>query len=198
MKSISVEQARAIDRDAVTRLKMPSILLMENASRGVAEHAAKLGARHVVLCGPGNNGGDGLAAARHLGPDTRVHLLAEPDPDRCPDASLQLGILRAAGHAVTVGRPPASAEFEGHVWIDALFGTGLTRPLRGEAAQWVEVFNAGRRAEALRRRSQWVARRHRAAHGAVLPRRSHRHLRGPEARLAGAGSRRVCRRDRGW
>ncbi|MCA8943321.1 MAG: NAD(P)H-hydrate epimerase [Planctomycetes bacterium] len=139
---ISVEQARAIDRDAVDRLGMPSILLMENASRAVAERARTLGDRFVVLCGPGNNGGDGLAAARHLGPRARVLLLAEPDPDRAPDAALQFAILRAAGVPIEIGGAADLSRDRDAVWIDAMFGTGLTRALAGRAAEWVEAFNA--------------------------------------------------------
>lgn len=147
MKTITVAQARAIDRDAVERLGMPSILLMENAARGVAEIAASLGERFLILCGPGNNGGDGLAAARHLGRAARPYLLAEPDAQRCADAALQLRILRNAGWEVPVGRLPQIDDDGSWVWIDALFGTGLTRALDGEAARWVEAFNRGRGAK---------------------------------------------------
>jgi NAD(P)H-hydrate epimerase len=143
MPPISVAQARAVDRDAVARLGMPSVLLMENAARSVAEVAATLGERFVVLCGPGNNGGDGLAAARHLGVQRcSLHVLAEPDPVRAPDAALQRRILAAAGVPVTVGGLPDPQAHRGAVWIDALYGTGLTRPLAGPAADWVAAFNA--------------------------------------------------------
>lgn len=141
MRLLTTAQARAIDRDAVARLGMPSILLMENASRGVADAARALGDRFVVLAGRGNNGGDGLCAARHLGRRCAVHLLGEPDPARSPDAALQLRILRAAGHPVAVGVPPDPAQHRGAVWIDALFGTGLERPLHGEALAWVQLAN---------------------------------------------------------
>lgn len=139
---ISVEEARAIDRDAVERLGMPSILLMENAARAVADGARELGDRFVILCGPGNNGGDGVAAARHLGRSARVLLLAEPDPQRSPDAALQLRILRAADHPIESGAAARLDLDRDAVWIDALFGTGLTRPLEGRAAEWVAAFNA--------------------------------------------------------
>jgi hydroxyethylthiazole kinase-like uncharacterized protein yjeF len=145
MRVLTVAQARAIDRDAVDRLGIPSILLMENASRATADLARGLAAgqtRYVVLCGPGNNGGDGLAAARHLGRSCAVHLLVEPDRERSPDAWLQLQILRRAGHPVVVGETPDSAALAGVVWIDALFGTGLQRPLRGAAAEWIAIANA--------------------------------------------------------
>ncbi len=139
---ITVAQARAIDRDAVLRLGMPSILLMENAARAVAEQARLLGDRWVVLAGAGNNGGDGSAAVRHLGRRAVLHLLAEPDPHKAPDAALQVRVLRAAGVPVVVGTPPDPAAHRGAVWIDALFGTGLERPLQGSALAWVRLFHA--------------------------------------------------------
>lgn len=123
---------------------MPSILLMENASAGVARVARTLGDSFVVLCGAGNNGGDGLAAARHLGPGCRVHLLAEPDPERSPDAALQLGILRRAGYRIEVRSDAIPSAEPGTVWIDALFGTGLTRPVEGRAAAWIDAMNGAR------------------------------------------------------
>ncbi|MCA8954097.1 MAG: NAD(P)H-hydrate epimerase [Planctomycetes bacterium] len=138
---VSVAEARAIDRDAAERLGMPTILLMENAARSVAEVARALGERFVLLCGAGNNGGDGLAAVRHLGLQAcRIALLAEPSASKSPDAALQLRILRAAGCEVTVGELPAATPADA-VWIDALFGTGLDRPLAGRAREWVEAFN---------------------------------------------------------
>ncbi|HEB53724.1 MAG TPA: NAD(P)H-hydrate epimerase [bacterium] len=141
-RMLTVEQARAIDREAEQRLGMPTALLMENAARSVAEVARSLGKRFVLLCGAGNNGGDGLACARHLGfARCAIHLLGEPDPERCPDAALQLRILRAAGATIRLGVPPDAAEHSGAVWIDAMFGTGLARALRGDAKAWVETFN---------------------------------------------------------
>lgn len=145
---LSVAAARAIDQDAATRLGMPTVLLMENAARSVAELAATLGERFVVLCGAGNNGGDGLAAVRHLGVGRcTVHLLAELDPGRAADAALQLRILRNAGVPIAVGGLPPFAGYAGAVFVDALFGTGLARPLDGLARQWVDGCNAaaGRR-----------------------------------------------------
>lgn len=142
-RAITVEEARALDRAAQERFFMPSLLLMENAARAVAAAARALGTRFLVLCGRGNNGGDGLAAARHLGRSARVHLLGEPHPERSPDAARQLRILRAAEHPIVVGEPPDVGD-ERWVWVDALFGTGLARPLEGPAAEWVRVFEAGR------------------------------------------------------
>jgi hydroxyethylthiazole kinase-like uncharacterized protein yjeF len=139
---LSVAEARAIDRDAAERLQMPTILLMENAARAVASEAAALGERFVILAGAGNNGGDGLAAARHLGvARCTIHLLADPDPARSPDAALQARILRAAGVPIVTGALPDLAVHDGAVWIDALFGTGLDRELQGAPRTWVEAFD---------------------------------------------------------
>lgn len=139
---LSVAEARAIDADAAARLHLPTLLLMENAARAVAEVARTLASRYVVLAGAGNNGGDGLAAARHLGRDRGVvHLLAEPDPAKAPDAALQLRILRAAGWPIVVGALPELEAHAGACWIDGLFGTGLDRPLVGAARAWVEAFD---------------------------------------------------------
>lgn len=141
LRPITASEARAIDRDAHERLGMPTLLLMENASRSVAEVARSMGERFLLLCGSGNNGGDGLAAARHLGRSRcRVHLLDEPDAQRAPDAALQARILRAAGWDLVVGALPDRAR-PGEVLVDALFGTGLSRPLAGAARAWVEFAN---------------------------------------------------------
>ena len=141
---LSVAEARAIDVDAVTRLGLPTLLLMENAARSVAEVACTLGERFVVLAGAGNNGGDGLAAVRHLGwRRCAVHLLTEPDAKKSPDAALQLRVLRAAGVPVVVGALPDLALHADALWIDALFGTGLDRELVGAARAWVEAFANG-------------------------------------------------------
>ncbi len=140
---MTAAEARALDVDATKRLGMPTILLMENASRAVAVAAAAMGDRFLLLCGAGNNGGDGLAAARHLGRERcLVHALEEPDPLRAPDAALQWRILRAAGWDVRVGTLPDRMAVIDCVVVDALFGTGLVRPLEGVAKQWVEFANA--------------------------------------------------------
>jgi NAD(P)H-hydrate epimerase len=141
VKPLTVAEARQIDRDAVQKYGMPSLLLMENAARAVAETARTLGERFIVLAGTGNNGGDGLAAARHLGRERCVvHLLAAPEEARSPDAALQLRVLRAAGWPVVVGSLPNQV-VAGVVWIDALFGTGLDRVVAGVARTWIEFLN---------------------------------------------------------
>ena len=66
---VTNEEMRELDRAASEEFGIPSRVLMEIAGRAVADHARALlepGGRVVVVCGPGNNGGDGLVAARHL------------------------------------------------------------------------------------------------------------------------------------
>ena len=73
MKTLTREQARSVDRIAIEHYGIPSIVLMENAGRGVVELMERVGiqGRVVVGCGKGNNGGDGYVIARHL--DIRGH-----------------------------------------------------------------------------------------------------------------------------
>jgi NAD(P)H-hydrate epimerase len=137
----TAEMAEA-DRLAVAA-GVPSLTLMENAGRAIANEAARMvapAARIVVLCGPGNNGGDGFVAARLLkerGYDVGVALLgdrARLKGDAAAMAARWTGdVLPATGPAL------AGADLV----IDALFGAGLARPLDGAAAAMVEAVNAG-------------------------------------------------------
>ncbi len=135
----SEEMARA-DRLAV-KAGVESLALMESAGRAVAEEAARMvsaGARVSVLCGPGNNGGDGFVAARHLrerGFEVGVVLLGEREALK-GDAAVMA--RRLAGTTASL----SGASLDGaRLVIDALFGAGLTRPLEGAAAAAVEAMN---------------------------------------------------------
>jgi hydroxyethylthiazole kinase-like uncharacterized protein yjeF len=141
MKALTRLQARALDRIASEEFHIPSILLMENAGIGVARLARRMlrrGAGLVrVFCGPGGNGGDGLAAARHLhsaGIPIRVHLLA-PEAAYSGDAGVNLAIVRAIGLELVRGPAPGPAALV----IDAIFGIGLARPIAGPMREAVEA-----------------------------------------------------------
>jgi NAD(P)H-hydrate epimerase len=124
---------------------VPSLELMENAGRCVADVAVKSAAelvrreaRIVVLCGPGNNGGDGFVAARYLrdrGFDTRVFLLG----DRAALKGDSAEMARRWPLPIRVASPDALQSM--HIVIDALFGAGLSRPLEGDAAELVNAVN---------------------------------------------------------
>ena len=113
----------------------PSLTLMENAGRAVAD---AITARFrpcavTVLCGPGNNGGDGFVVARLLheeGFSVRVAHDAEPKGDAAAMSALWKGTRAALTPAVLDGA---------RLVVDALFGAGLSRPLEGAAAQVVEA-----------------------------------------------------------
>lgn len=139
----TAEMAEA-DRRAVA-LGVPSLTLMENAGRAVADEAARLvppGASVAVLAGPGNNGGDGFVAARLLaerGFDVRVACLAAPG-DLKGDAAVMAGRWQGATD------PLSETSADGaELVIDALFGAGLSRPLEGVAASLVARLGAARR-----------------------------------------------------
>jgi NAD(P)H-hydrate epimerase len=123
-----------------------SLDLMENAGRAVAEvvveaarKSARPNARIAVLCGPGNNGGDGFVAARHLrdrGFDVRVFLLG----DRAALKGDAAEMARRWPLPIRPASPDALQSMD--IVIDALFGAGLSRPLEGDAAELVEAVNA--------------------------------------------------------
>ena len=116
---------------------VPSLVLMENAGRAVAEAiAARFRPCPVtVLCGPGNNGGDGFVVARLLdeyGFTVRVAQDAEPKGDAAAMSERWKGARVALAPEALDGAK---------LVVDALFGAGLSRPLEGAAAQVVEALN---------------------------------------------------------
>ncbi len=140
------DQSHQLDILATREYGLPSIVLMENAARALAGEALRLMAerrlsRVVIFAGPGNNGGDGFAAARILhnaGCAVRVCLAADPDRMK-GDAATNLAIIRAMHieiHIVENEDPlPEVDQAMGDVAdpglvIDALLGTGLTRAPR--------------------------------------------------------------------
>lgn len=139
MRLFTAPAMRLADRKA-TQIGYPSLLLMDTAGRRVAK--ALLGAypnrRAVVLCGKGNNGGDGLAAARWLrvwGCEVEVYAAEGQQGDA--------GAMRQAleAHAVPIGALTDWKPTPGTVLLDALFGTGLNGPLQGFYAELVEKIN---------------------------------------------------------
>jgi NAD(P)H-hydrate epimerase len=148
-------QMRAADEAAI-QAGIPSLTLMENAARGVAcavRERFPPGGTFVVVCGPGNNGGDGLAAARMLRETFRVRVFTLRDPDayrgdpavnaaRARQVGLTLESLSAEGGMEELSRVLAEAQGV----VDALFGTGLDRPLEGPALAAVDAINRASRA----------------------------------------------------
>jgi NAD(P)H-hydrate epimerase len=146
----SREAVRAVDREAVETYGLPGIALMENAAAGLLAVALDMLGRRdgavLLLCGPGNNGGDGFALARRLhnaGVATKTLLFRSPDA-YTGDAATNLRVLEAMNldRAVVEGDDPgaALAGLTPALIVDALLGTGLTSAPRGaigEACAWL-------------------------------------------------------------
>jgi NAD(P)H-hydrate epimerase len=141
---VTAAEMRALDRATIEDIGIPAITLMETAGRAVARAAA--GARSVaVVCGPGNNGGDGFVAARVLrdaGGDAIVYLAADRSQVK-GDALAHLHILERAGGVVLPVDLGAIAAAP--LVIDALFGVGLARPIEGAYAEVVAAINQAER-----------------------------------------------------
>ncbi len=134
--------SRDVEREALAGCTPHA--LMERAGLGVARLALALAphaARIAVLAGPGNNGGDGLVAARHLkslGKSVHLHLLAD-EGALSPDAEWALDGARHAGVAIV---PGLSDALDGGLLIDGLLGLGGSRPLEGQLAEAAQLLNA--------------------------------------------------------
>ncbi|NQZ99759.1 MAG: NAD(P)H-hydrate dehydratase [Myxococcales bacterium] len=146
---------RALDAHTIEELGVPGEILMESAGRAVVEvvlrewSALPRASRPEVLvvCGTGNNGGDGFVVARHLvglGVPLKVALIGEANKLR-GDAAANLTRLRALGVDVTGDRWRAP---QAGVVVDAIFGTGLTRAVGGAAQASIRRINQAREANA--------------------------------------------------
>jgi NAD(P)H-hydrate epimerase len=140
MKALTASQMREADRLTTDRYGVPSLQLMENAGAAIAEYLwntyPDLHTRLVfVLCGKGNNGGDGFVIARHLDNReiaVRVLLFARPD-QLTGDAAINCRIIEQTGIPLMTEPDTATltTTLAQAAWIvDALFGTGLTGAVR--------------------------------------------------------------------
>src|SRR6266566_8619884 len=155
MRVLNSAQMREADRRTIEDIGIPSCVLMENAGRQVvaaieAVHSDLLERRVAVLCGTGNNGGDGFVVARTLlqrGVDVSVFLIGQVSDVR-GDARVNLDILGRLG--VTVVEIADSQAWELHLSevrdcnliVDAIFGTGLNAPVSGMIESVITDVNA--------------------------------------------------------
>jgi len=154
MKILTSAEMKGIDRTAIEEIGIPGVVLMENAGLGIvralkARFASLAGERIVIVAGKGNNGGDGFVVARHLanlGARPQVLLLAARDEVK-GDAATNLAVALKMGLPVTEARDGAAwrkaraALSRATIVIDAIFGTGLDKPLEGLYAAAVEDIN---------------------------------------------------------
>jgi len=151
MKIVTAAEMREIDRATSQRFGVPSLTLMENAGTAVAEFVVSQypsAERIGVICGKGNNGGDGFVAVRKLhgaGKGVRVVLLAEPSELK-GDAAEMFSKLPAAPVIVRSSEElkgePARVVFESEVLLDAILGTGFKPPVSGLYAEAIKLLNA--------------------------------------------------------
>jgi NAD(P)H-hydrate epimerase len=154
MKILTAEEMREVDRLTTERYGIPSLTLMENAGKSVADFVAarfrRLESRRiVVLCGKGNNGGDGFVTARHLadaGATPVVILVAGEDEIR-GDAAANRERWRKFGGETRVahtaaGWQAAKAEVNSaDLIVDALLGTGVRGPVEGLLGEVIQEVN---------------------------------------------------------
>lgn len=152
--AITRSQAREADRHAIEDLHIPSICLMENAGRQVADAACDMlsgQGRVLVICGSGNNGGDGFVAARHLllrGVETAIVFLGSEEK-LTPDSKTNYRAICGCGIAVSVVEDIREAGLEDiacrfNLIIDALLGTGISGEVREPYASAIRALQAAR------------------------------------------------------
>jgi ADP-dependent NAD(P)H-hydrate dehydratase / NAD(P)H-hydrate epimerase len=155
MKIVSASEMREIDRLTSQRFGVPSLTLMENAGTAVAQFVAAqyASAKRVgVICGKGNNGGDGFVAARKLqqGKDVRVLLLSERSELRGDAAEMftklpMAPVIASSIDHLKIGQlktEAASAVFDVDVLVDAILGTGFRPPVSELYAAAIATLNA--------------------------------------------------------
>ncbi len=144
---LSVRQAQAFDKFAQDKLGVPSIVLMENAGRSVAEACAGRGPIAAV-CGTGNNGGDGFVASRHLlnsGRDVSLFVVGEKEKLK-NDPQINLAILLKMKRKIKWVKMARDLKglTEAGLIVDALFGIGLNAPVSGIQRAAIEAINSSK------------------------------------------------------
>jgi len=154
-KALTREQIRRIDRLAIEEYGVPGIVLMENAGRNAARVIrrellpAPTGGSVAIVCGSGNNGGDGFVIARHLANCAiGVALYVATDPARLSgDAAVNYGIVERMGLPIVDVRAPDSLAAAIPKWracdviVDALLGTGFTGQVRAPLDAVIDAIN---------------------------------------------------------
>lgn len=150
--ALDVSQLQRLEKYAIETVGIPSVVLMDNAGRAVAQSVArslkgKKRPRVVVICGTGNNGGDGFVSARYLwaaGMNVKV-LVPGSMKDLKHDPRIFYGILNRLKISIV---HPKSTDADvlrivktSDVIVDALFGIGLNRPLTGLYEKFVTIMN---------------------------------------------------------
>ncbi len=145
MRLVTSKEMQSIDRAATAGIGIPALALMERAGAAVARKVIESyrAPRALVLCGGGNNGGDGMVVARELlnaGMQVKVRLLGKKD-HLSHEAAVQLSVIKKLGIPVSTSPALAHADLHGAVIVDAIFGTGLKKEITGPIAKLIEQVN---------------------------------------------------------
>ena len=145
MKIATAQEMREIDRITIEDYGIPGLVLMERAGLAVASKVVELYSdkKVIVLCGSGNNGGDGFVAARELynrGFNVKVLMLSGKD-SMGPDCKTEYQIAKNFGVPVEFRKAVGAGDIHAAVVIDAIFGTGLSRPVKGHLADVFALIN---------------------------------------------------------
>jgi NAD(P)H-hydrate epimerase len=145
MKVATSEEMQDIDRRTIEGYGIPGLVLMERAGVAVAVRIRELfGKRKViVLSGSGNNGGDGIVAARELynsGFNVQV-LMAGGRKKMSPDCKRQFDIAKKMGIPMAFRSSVESRDLHGSVVVDAIFGTGLSKRIKSPIADTISSVN---------------------------------------------------------
>jgi NAD(P)H-hydrate epimerase len=144
------EQSKKIDKITIDRYGIPGIVLMENAGRFITDVLLKYKphGKIFVVCGEGNNGGDGFVVARYLANlDYKVHIILVSDPEKIRgDAKINYDISMKFNIPITIISGEEIQEMESIIsdadWlIDALFGTGLRGEVKEPFSKAINIMN---------------------------------------------------------
>ena len=149
---VSVKQIQEIDRIAIEEFGIPSLGLMENAGRAVADEVLKYLSKKkrktvAIFCGLGNNAGDGFVSARHLlnsGITPKVFFIGQEHQLKT-DAAVNYYLLKQRGYAIEeiqeVGKDTVKDLKEADVVVDAIFGVGLNRLIQEPFKSVIQAIN---------------------------------------------------------
>lgn len=151
MNLITSESMQKLEKKLVESYRIPTQLLMENAGRNIVEKISHIELEKpwnqvAVVCGPGNNGGDGLVIARHLNlrfPSFPLTIFLVGNPERLKDdTALNYEICQRIGLPIQRVFPGNSPRFpQNTLIIDALFGTGLSKNVEGVFQEVINAIN---------------------------------------------------------
>ena len=150
---VTAAQMQTLDRRTIEEAKVPGTTLMEKAGGGVVKafegmFGSLKGKRVTIFCGKGNNGGDGFVVARLLrrkGAKVRVLLFSDPKNLKGDAQTMHRRLIRSAGASVLTAQPTKAqtckAADQADFLIDALLGTGLSSPVKGQYKEAITAMN---------------------------------------------------------